>query len=343
MFQVLYTDEDKVYEVKYVRLSNTSKSPNDITSEHEKILTDGSFKFHLGQIHLTFLYKLFVQLQRFIINIEALPYIQTSMHYLDKSLQKISHSLRASTKIQISVNICGPILLFPQKSSSPNVIIFDTGEITAENFFKQSPNETTENILFKLDNVTVSRGIMTLTNSLEMQEVIVEPFNMCLDAKRFTYVKPSNKTLRWDFNAVLDAVHVTLGQRDVCIMCCILRDNMEEGDVLDLFPEQPEGVQSEEESEKSLKALEAFFCEPKQKSITSKLSLDGVKLSLYFDSGEVLSSPVRDLNHGLCKFELSEVCTSFTIYTDKSLDGKLSVDSILVEEIGPNANVLEKQ
>lgn len=214
----------------------------------------------------------------------------------------------------------------------------------AENFFKQYSTETVENIMIKLDNMTVSRGIMTLTNSLEMQEVIVEPFNMCLDAKRFIYVKPVNKTLSWDLNAVLDTIHVTLGQRDVCIMCCILKDNMGEGDIIDLFPEQEETPPSvAEDTDKSMKALETFFCEPKQKSVISKLLLDGVKLSLYFDSGEVLSSPVRDLNHGLCKFELADICTTFTVYSDKSLDGKLSIDNVLVEEIGPNANVLEKQ
>lgn len=214
--------------------------------------------------------------------------------------------------------------------------------MTAENFFKQYENETVENILFKLDNVTVSRGIMTLTNSLEMQEVIIEPFNMCLDAKRFIYTKPVCKTLSWELDAILDTIHVTLGQRDVCIMCCIFKDNMGEGDIVDLFPEQ-ELIQATDDAEKSMKALETFFCEPKQKSITSKLSLDGVQLSLYFDSGEVLSSPMRDLNHGLCKFELTDISTSFTIYTDKSLDGKLSIHSVLIEEIGPNANVLEKQ
>lgn len=191
--------------------------------------------------------------------------------------------------------------------------------------------------------MTVSRGIMTLTNCLEMQEVIVESFNMCLDAKRFIYVKPVNKTLSWDFSAILDTIHITLGQRDVCIMCSILKDNMGEGDIIDMFPEQQEIAQPLEDSEKSMKALETFFCEPKQKGVTAKLSLDGIKLSLYFDSGEVLSSPVRDLNHGLCKFELADICSSFTIYTDKSLDGRLSIDNVLIEEIGPNANVLEKQ
>lgn len=124
---MLYTDEDKVYEIKYVRLSNANKSPNDITSEQDKPVPDGSLKFHLGQIHLTFLYKLFVQLQRFIINMEALSFIKNCFNLLKISFLKASNLFYTATKIQMSINICGPILLFPQKSSSPNVIIFDTG------------------------------------------------------------------------------------------------------------------------------------------------------------------------------------------------------------------------
>lgn len=41
--------------------------------------------------------------------------------------------------------------------------------MTIENFFKECTNDIVENILLKLNGVTVSRGIMTLTASLEMQ------------------------------------------------------------------------------------------------------------------------------------------------------------------------------
>lgn len=340
---MLFTDEDKVYEIKYVKMSNVSRTANDIMFKYDKVVTDGSLKFYLGQIHLIFLYKLFVQLQSFIINIEGVNLIRDCFKGLKRISSKILNLLQSPLKIQATINICAPILLFPQKSSSPNVIIFDVGEISIENFFKESSDETVENILFKLENATVSRGIMTLTNCLEMQEIIIEPFNLCLDAKRFTYTKPINKTLTWDFNAILDPIHITLGQRDVCIMCCILKDNMEEGGIVNIFPEQEIIEKPKEDAEISVRALETFFCEPKQKSITAKFGMDGIKLSLYFDSGEVLSSPMRDMNHGLCKFELSDISVSLTTHTDKTMDGKLSIDSILVEEIGPNSNVLKKQ
>lgn len=57
------TDEDKVFDVKYVRHASHLNHRNDISPSHDDITTDGSFKFHLGRIHITFLYKLVVQLQ----------------------------------------------------------------------------------------------------------------------------------------------------------------------------------------------------------------------------------------------------------------------------------------
>lgn len=60
--KVFSTDEDKVFEVKYVRYANLLQNPNEITTSMDDTVTGGNFKFHLGQIHVVFLYKLIVQL-----------------------------------------------------------------------------------------------------------------------------------------------------------------------------------------------------------------------------------------------------------------------------------------
>lgn len=61
--KVLSTDEDKVFEVKYVRLASNLKPGTDISPGRDEIPVGGTFKFQLGQIHVTILYKLIVQLQ----------------------------------------------------------------------------------------------------------------------------------------------------------------------------------------------------------------------------------------------------------------------------------------
>nr|XP_022904021.1 vacuolar protein sorting-associated protein 13C-like [Onthophagus taurus] len=177
------------------------------------------------------------------------------------------------------------------------------------------------------------------------REVIIEPVNLNMDIKRFT---PSqNSSIRsqcWEIDGIMDVIQITLGQRDLAIILAIYADNIGEGKLLDLFPvpiiRSPTG--NVQESDETVRTLEAFFCEPKQKYINTKFSFDGVSLLLFFDSGELLSSPIRDLNHGLCKFEIVEVTTCCVLYTDGSIDGKLSVDGLCIEEIGPDVNVYDK-
>lgn len=55
-----------MFEVKYVRNANHIKNTEVMDKRVEEAF-DGSFKIHLGRIHVIFLYKLMVQLQVFAI------------------------------------------------------------------------------------------------------------------------------------------------------------------------------------------------------------------------------------------------------------------------------------
>lgn len=175
------------------------------------------------------------------------------------------------------------------------------------------------------------------------QETIIEPLSCNMDVKRFIpHSKSIQKLLSWDIDGVMDPIQITLGQKDLSIILSVYVDNIGEGKLLDLIPETIKSPTKHIDVDDAVKTLEAFFCEPKQKDISIKFCVDGIKLLLFFDSGELLSSPIRDLNHGLCKFEVSDISSSLIIYTDHSLDGKLSVDSVLVEELGPDVNIYDK-
>lgn len=59
----MYTDEDKVFELKYVKNTANIGYNNDIATNVENVFIDGIFKFDLGRINMIFLYKLIVQLE----------------------------------------------------------------------------------------------------------------------------------------------------------------------------------------------------------------------------------------------------------------------------------------
>lgn len=161
-----------------------------------------------------------------------------------------------------------------------------------------------------------------------------------MDIKRSSNLKTSINT--WDIDCIVDIIQITLGQRDLTIIMSIFTDNIGEGKLTDLLTNRRDSQVEYTDLEDSVKTLEAFFCEPKLKHITAKCNIEEIKIMLFFDSGELLSSPIRDLNHGLCKLEILEIDSSITFYSDRSLDGKLSVEKLVLEEIGPNTNVADK-
>ncbi|KAL1509464.1 hypothetical protein ABEB36_004192 [Hypothenemus hampei] len=338
--KVLYTDEDKVFEVKYVRNASHVRN-NEVLDKRYDDALDGSFKFQLGRIHFIFLYKLMVQLQRFVMNLEVLEYLEKYVNLIRTAIKAATDTLKNKTKISLSINVCGPVFLIPQKSSSPNVMIIDTGNLRIENFFKETDNGIVENILIKLKEVLATRGVMSLNAILEMQETLIEPICINMDIKKSTNMKTTQKT--WEIDAVLEKIEVTLGQKDLSMIMSIYTDNIGEAKIVDLLPEQIRSPISEIfDQDNNVRELEAFFCEPKQKFLTAKCKIDEVKVVLFFDANELLSSPIRDMNHGLCKLEINDIDTSLLTYTDNSSDGKLSVDTILIEEIGPDTNVNSK-
>lgn len=58
---------------------------------------------------------------------------------------------------------------------------------------------------------------------------------------------------------------------------------------------------------------------------------------------EVLSSPVRDLNHGLAKLTAGEATLQLEYSSDSSIELKASLQSLLVEDIRPDPSIVIKR
>lgn len=74
-----------------------------------------------------------------------------------------------------------------------------------------------------------------------------------------------------------------------------------------------------------------------------RLTLEGVELQLFSDMDEVLSSPVRDLSHGLARLTAGEAALQLDHYSDGSAELRASLQSLLVEDIRPDPTVVIKR
>lgn len=253
--KVLTSDEEKVFEIKYVRHAPRLYTANtgDI-NQSDDVTSDGSVRVNVGRLQITLLYKLILQLKHFF-----RPLVETSAQrfvssWLKKSIQNVFHS---SAKIHLSITIHGPTLLLPQKTASPNLMVIHTGELNIENFFKESSpvrestpaNLIIENILLKLEGTTILRAVMTLASSLEMQEAILEPMSIRFDIKRSIMTTGGaappegyrnmcvTRPPSWEIDGIIDVIKITLGQRDLTTLLAVYTDNINEGHFVEFSPD----------------------------------------------------------------------------------------------------------
>lgn len=365
--RVLSVDEDKVFEVKFVRHAPCICQSSDmgpLTGVHARngtpVTTDGSLRVHVGRVQVTLLYKLALQLKRFMeplipsgkIRVAALNY----MH--DMTIGKIKTAINSGNRLQLGLYIHGPTILLPQKTASPNLVVVHTGELTIENFFKEYGGLVVENILVRAEGATIVRAVMTLAASLEMQEIMLEPLNVRLDVKRSITIPRSAvpisvipKPPPWEIDGVIDSIKVTIGQRDLSTLLAVYADNVSEGLFVDLSPDvattrnldsapitPPSSPVNFIDDSENVRSLEVFFCqgEAKQKEITVKIFLEELQVSLFSDCEELLSSPVRDFSRGLCRLDIGEIQLCGDVFNDTGLEAKLSIRSIQVEDIRPD-------
>lgn len=369
--RVLTVEEDKVFEAKYVRHAPCICHSSDMvpltgsyTRTDSSVTSDGSLRIHVGRVQVTLLYKLALQLRRFLEPL--LPSGKTRALAISKiyeaTVGRIKHAISVGSRLQLGLYLHGPTILLPQKTASPNLVVIHTGELTIENFFKEYNGMIVENILVRAEGATVVRAVMTLASSLEMQEVMLEPLSIRLDVKR-TITTPRSaapisvvpKPPTWDIDGVIDSIKVTVGQRDLSTILAVYADNVSEGLFVELSPDTANSrpldsgttspppspvVETNTETDENVRSLEVFFCqgEAKHKEITIKIFLEELQLSLFADCEELLSSPVRDFSRGLCRLDVGEIQFSGDVFNDTGLEAKLSVRSIEIEDIRPDGH-----
>ncbi|XP_047508917.1 vacuolar protein sorting-associated protein 13A-like isoform X2 [Pieris napi] len=343
--KLVWPDEDKVLEMKYVRSSSGVEAR-----------PRAELRIYIGRLHIVLFCSLIYNLQQFLELLIPTTAATEAAVAAERAAHEQAAELRTSViRVSLAIEIHAPVLLLPQKPSSPNLLVFNLGDLMIENFFKtvnisqeasspiQSP--VIDNVLFKLDNITLSRAVMTLAGTLEVQEPILESISVRCDLKRtIGYVQVSNVAAYRDLllceaDITMDTVNINIGQKDLATLFAVWTDNLSEGNYIGMIvPTSPIELAPTDEQ---VKKLQAFFAqgEPVRKESVIRFTLEGIELKLFSDLDEVLSSPVRDLNHGLAKLTSGEATVVFDYFSDNSVEMKASLQSLLVEDIRPDTSI----
>ncbi|KAG6453907.1 hypothetical protein O3G_MSEX008410 [Manduca sexta] len=352
--KLVWPDEDKVLEVKYVRAA-----PRVYGSQHD-IKAHGELRVYVGRLHVVVFCCVLYHLQQFLEPLVPGSVASEAMMATERVVEKHAQEVRSwSTRLNLVIEIHAPVLLLPQKPSSPNLLVLNLGDLQMENFFKQmntnqevtSPIQSPviDNILIKLSNITFSRAVMTLAGTLEVQEPILEPMCIRCDLKRavcyqqMVTIAAYRDLLALSADVSVDTIFLNIGQKDLATVLAVWSDNLSEGHYIgSIVPSSPVDAPP---VDTSVKKLQAFFAqgEPIRKEAVLRFTLEGIELKLFSDMDEVLSSPVRDLNHGLAKLTAGETTLQLEYSSDGSLELRASLQSLLVEDIRPDPTVLIKR
>ncbi|KAL0830292.1 hypothetical protein ABMA28_002492 [Loxostege sticticalis] len=352
--KLIWPDEDKVLEIKYVRAA-----PRFYGDEAQRLKAHGELRVYVGRLHVVLFYCVLHHLQQFLEPLVPSAAATEAAAAAERAAQQHADGIKTTAaRVNLVIQIHAPVLLVPQKPSSPNLLVLNMGDLSIENFFKQvttgqeagSPIQTPiiDNILIKLVNVTLSRAVMTLAGTLEVQEPILEPVSARCDMKRAVCYQQVASSLHRELLAIeadilMDSVMLNVGQKDLATMLAVWTDNLSEAHYIgSIVPTSPVEVAP---SDVSVKKLQAFLAqgEPIRKEAVFRFTLEGVELKLFSDMDEVLSSPVRDLNHGLAKLTAGEATVQLDYYSDSSTEMKASLQSLLIEDIRPDPTIVIKR
>ncbi|XP_028982314.1 vacuolar protein sorting-associated protein 13A [Diachasma alloeum] len=355
--KILTTEDDKVLDLKYVRHAPklySSKLSSDMNlggaEGRDDVKTDGSFKLSFGKINFVLLSEVFRNCRHF-----GEPFAHLVRAAFPNGVSRIFvnwsvEELRKSpTKLHISIDVQGPTFMFPQKRDVPNALVIDLGLLTIENFFKRNKSDeiVVDNLLVKLEALTVSRAIMTLAGVLKMQEPILEHVEVRLDVKRNIECRRGGAQVYGLCEVVgsVEQLVVNLSQKDLGGILNVWEDNL--GKILRMRGEEGcagEHCEGYYGGDATMRRLEVFFTNEEHPvcEVNMKVSFDGLQINLFSDSDEVLSSPVRDLNNGLGKLNLGEVTLSFELYSNRSMSMKVSLRTCTLEDTRKEPAVIRK-
>ncbi|XP_024221985.1 vacuolar protein sorting-associated protein 13C [Bombus impatiens] len=365
--KILTTEEDKVFDLKYVRHMPRLYTCSDIDTKQDDVMSDGTFKLSIGRMNCVLICKILYDLKYFLAPFTSMYFLQFKKYLVKKLMNGIGEFKKSATKLHIFIDIQGPIFLLPQRKEVPSLLVLNTGALSVENFFKKSDHSTLsvkipssdsnqviiDNILIKLNNMTVSRAIMTLSRDLEIQEPIVEPVHIRFDIKRKTEYRSAMEFQTYglfNIQGSMDFAYINLSQRDLKSSILVWKDNISKIILFkDTYYNETQSAMMSQlkkfsNEEAMVKKLEDFLTHNENSvcEINTKLSLEGLQLNLFLDSEEVLSSPVRDLNHGLCRLMFGEIINTYAFYSDRSLKMKLSLQSCLLQDTRKDSQTIRK-
>ncbi|KFP74234.1 Vacuolar protein sorting-associated protein 13C, partial [Acanthisitta chloris] len=201
---------------------------------------DGAVSLKVGCIQIVFLHKFLVALLTFLNNFqtakEALS--AATVQAAEKAATSVKDLAQRSFRLAMDIHLKAPVLVIPQSSVSPNVIVIDLGLIRVQNQFSLvSPEvhsfDSLPPVIDKMDVQLTELKLSRTTMETDLSEAdigILHPINFSLCVKRNLSAAWFHEVPGLELTGYLETVNVVLSQEDLNIFLKVLVENLGEAE-----------------------------------------------------------------------------------------------------------------
>ncbi|XP_063044698.1 intermembrane lipid transfer protein VPS13C isoform X2 [Engraulis encrasicolus] len=295
---------------------------------------DGSVKLCLGCFRIVYLHKFIMSLLNFPSNFHPAAkgtLTAATTHVAERAASSVRDLAQRSLRLALDVSLKAPVIIIPQTSSSPDVLLADLGLITVGNVFSLLPMEEEgslpvvfEHMNVNLTQLKLSRG--RLNDSFNSE--ILEPVNLVLSVQRNLASSWYRSAPTLEIHGDLKPMKVSLSQEDLRMALSILMDNVGEASVGST--EKAIGLQhSSVHTVEHPTALDLNLAQTIKQTETAELLEDPVEtlkfsfninslgLILLGSNSQKVSGQMKD--HPFGEFTLHEISTEGKVLSDGSL------------------------
>ncbi|GAB1605843.1 Hypothetical predicted protein [Argonauta hians] len=310
---------------------------------------DTSINVTIGRMQVVFLNNFVNKLLGFLNQFQAAKdkISEAGELMAEYSKETVANLQETASRIGLCIKMKAPLILVPQNSKSPNILLVDLGNLDISNSFHAADARSDDGkpavidqMKIQLRSVKVSRAKVNKSHEICSEYLLLEPVSLNLNINR-------NLSASWyhgqpDISIVgqQDTLKLCLSQYDYAVIMAILSENFSEDQPTTKAVEVSKDKSSTSKPENTVEektpvAKVAQAGEP-YTSMEFKFQLNSLYATLYMgkdrESTEAGVVMKRDNNKCLGSFEMVFFDIDFAMKSDNSMKAKIILNDIILND-----------
>ncbi|XP_036365427.1 vacuolar protein sorting-associated protein 13A [Octopus sinensis] len=319
---------------------------------------DTSIDVTIGCMQFVFLNKYVNQLLGFLNQFQAAKekISEAGEKMAEYSKETVANLQETASRISLCIKMKAPLILVPQHSKSPNILLVDLGNLDINNSFHSAEAKSVDGkpavidkMSIQLTSLKVSRAMLNEEKKICTEYLLLEPATLSINVNRNLSAGWYHGEPDMSIDGKQYALALCLSQYDYAVIMAILNENFsEEQPVASAITSKDLSSVKSAESKTTPKATASKSqVEPETKvhtgevytSMKFKFTLNSLSATLYMGKDEVSSEAgivmKRDSKKCLGHFELQVFDIDFNMQSDGSMTANIILNNTILDDSRP--------